>query len=294
MGSIKHSQNKNKKHTIMKHLLLTLALMAAVPAMAAEENDTTIHYANKQIVLSTDSVSLNVAVYNNDGSTLVKTKETSFVDGQEVERFFVSSPFVPVRKKSGRTFYGHIPDFFIGVNLLNGGKDMHSKDVKSLEWGITLFQIGVGLNEANTLGIVSGLQAGFVHNHFQTNYMLSDVDGTPTLVRNTAEKVKTSFIKYSYCKIPIMMELKKMVPGKQMYLGLGCSLDIKSEIKSKYRVGSKRHTVSRNLDTNPVGVNLEAYFGFNSFSVYAHYSLTKLMNSGPACHPFGLGVGFGF
>jgi hypothetical protein len=292
MGSIKHSQNKNKKHTIMKHLLLTLALMAAVPAMAAEENDTTIHYANKQIVLSTDSVSLNVAVYNNDGSTLVKTKETSFVDGQEVERFFVSSPFVPVRKKSGRTFYGHIPDFFIGVNLLNGGKDLHSKDVKSLEWGITLFQIGVGLNEANTLGIVSGLQAGFVHNHFQTNYMLSDVDGTPTLVRNTAEKVKTSFIKYSYCKIPIMMEWKKMVPGKQMYLGLGCSLDIKSEIKSKYRVGSKRHTVSRNLDTNPVGVNLEAYFGFNSFSVYAHYSLTKLMNSGPACHPFGLGVGF--
>ena len=46
MGSIKHSQNKNKKHTIMKHLLLTLALMAAAPAMAAEENDTTIHYTN--------------------------------------------------------------------------------------------------------------------------------------------------------------------------------------------------------------------------------------------------------
>lgn len=291
MGNNKHSQNKNKKHTIMKHLLLTLALMAAVPVMAAEENDTTIHYANKQIVLSTDSVSLNVAVYNNDGSTLVKTKETSFVDGQEVERFFVSSPFVPVRKKSGRTFYGSLPDFYIGVNLLNGGKEMHSQDVKSLEWGTTFFQVGVGLNSSNTLGIVSGFQFGFVHNHFQTNYMLDDNDGTPIIVKNPAEKVKTSFIKYTYWKVPIMLEWRNLNPSKLMFLGLGCSFDIKGNIKSKYRINSKRYTVSRNLDTNPVGVNLEAYLGFKTFSLYAHYSLTKLMNSGPACHPFGIGVG---
>lgn len=291
MGSIKHSQNKNKKHTIMKHLLLTLALISASPAMAAEENDTTIHYANKQIVLSTDSVSLNVAVYNNDGSTLVKTKETSFVDGQEVERFFVSSPFVPVRKKSGRTFYGSLPDFYIGVNLLNGGKEMHSQDVKSLEWGTTFFQVGVGLNSSNTLGIVSGFQFGFVHNHFQTNYMLDDNDGTPIIVKNPAEKVKTSFIKYTYWKVPIMLEWRNLNPSKLVFLGLGCSFDIKGNIKSKYRINSKRYTVSRNLDTNPVGVNLEAYLGFKTFSLYAHYSLTKLMNSGPACHPFGIGVG---
>ena len=275
----------------MKHLLLTLALISAVPAMAAEENDTTIHYANKQIVLSTDSVSLNVAVYNNDGSTLVKTKETSFVDGQEVERFFVSSPFVPVRKKSGRTFYGSLPDFYIGVNLLNGGKEMHSQDVKSLEWGTTFFQVGVGLNSSNTLGIVSGFQFGFIHNHFQTNYMLDDNDGTPIIVKNPAEKVKTSFIKYTYWKVPIMLEWRNLNPSKLVFLGLGCSFDIKGNIKSKYRINSKRYTVSRNLDTNPVGVNLEAYLGFKTFSLYAHYSLTKLMNSGPACHPFGIGVG---
>ena len=275
----------------MKHLLLTLALIAAVPAMAAEENDTTIHYANKQRVLSTDSVSLNVAVYNNDGSTFVKTKETSFVDGQEVERFFVSSPFVPVRKKSGRTFYGSLPDFYIGVNLLNGGKEMHSQDVKSLEWGTTFFQVGVGLNSSNTLGIVSGFQFGFVHNHFQTNYMLDDNDGTPIIVKNPAEKVKTSFIKYTYWKVPIMLEWRNLNPSKLVFLGLGCSFDIKGNIKSKYRINSKRYTVSRNLDTNPVGVNLEAYLGFKTFSLYAHYSLTKLMNSGPACHPFGIGVG---
>ena len=121
----------------MKHLLFFLTLVIAVPAMATEENDTTIYYNNKQIVVSTDSIATHVAVFNKDGSALVKSQETSYIDGQEVERFFISSPFVPIRKRNNHTFYGNIPDFYIGVNLLNGGEAMHSKDVKSLEWGIT-------------------------------------------------------------------------------------------------------------------------------------------------------------
>lgn len=39
----------------MKHLLFFLTLVVAVPAMATEENDTTIYYNNKQIVVSTDT-----------------------------------------------------------------------------------------------------------------------------------------------------------------------------------------------------------------------------------------------
>lgn len=276
----------------MKQLLLTLAFVAAVPVMAAEVNDTTIHYANKQIVLNKDSVSLNVAVYNKDGNMLAKTKETSYIDGQEVERFFISSPFVPIRRKGRHNFYSHIPDFYVGANLLNGGKDMHSKDVKSLEWGINFFDVSLSLNASNTLGLVSAFQIGFIHNHFHPNYMLDDTDGTPVIVRNSAEKVKSSFIKYSYCKIPVMIEWQNKSAGKPLYIGLGCSLDFKGEIKSKYRIGKERFTVSRNLDTNPVGLNLEAYFGIKYVSIYAHYSLTKLMNSGPACHPFGIGIGF--
>ena len=173
----------------MKHLLFLLMLAMAVPAIANEENDTIIYYNNKQFVVSTDSIETHVAVFNKDGNALVKNKETSYIDGQEVERFFISSPFVPIRKHKNNTFYGNIPDFYIGTNLLNGGEAMHSKDVNSLEWGITHFQIGMGLNASNSLGLVFAFQTGFVHNHFQTNYMLTDVDGKPTIARNTAENV---------------------------------------------------------------------------------------------------------
>ena len=47
----------------MKHLLFFLTLVVAVPAMATEENDTTIYYNNKQIVVSTDSIATHVAVF---------------------------------------------------------------------------------------------------------------------------------------------------------------------------------------------------------------------------------------
>ena len=55
----------------MKHLLFFLTLVVAVPAMATEENDTTIYYNNKQIVVSTDSIATHVAVFNKDGSAVV-------------------------------------------------------------------------------------------------------------------------------------------------------------------------------------------------------------------------------
>ena len=92
----------------MKHLLFLLMFAMAVPAIANEENDTIIYYNNKQFVVSTDSIETHVAVFNKDGNALVKNKETSYIDGQEVERFFVSSPFVPIRKHKNNTFYGNI------------------------------------------------------------------------------------------------------------------------------------------------------------------------------------------
>lgn len=278
----------------MKQLLLTLALVAAIPAMAIEEKDTIIHYADRQIVVSTDSVATNVAIYDKEGDELVKTKETSYVDGQEVERIFVSSPFVPIKKRNRLNFYGHLPDIFIGTNILNGGPEMHSRDSKSLEWGISCLQVGFGLNNSNSLGLVSGLQAGFIHNHFDAHYMLTDIDGTPNMVVNEAEGVKTSFLKYGFLRVPLMVEWKNTFSRSSAFIGFGCSIEWREEVRSKYRIGHKRYPITRNLDANTVGVNLEAYIGFGNFSLYAHYSLTKLMKSGPACHPFGIGFGLDF
>lgn len=275
----------------MKTLLLALAFMAVVPAMAVEENDTTIQYRNKQIVVKTDSVETKIVLLDKDGNEYVKSKETTFVDGQEVERVFISSPFVPVRAKRGRTFYANLPDFYIGTNLLNGGTEAHSRDSRSLEWGMTFFDMGLAFDKSNNFGLVTAFQIGFVHNHFDTKYVLDNVNDGATLVENKEMGVRTSFMKYNYFKVPVMLEWKKKFGHKTAFIAAGLSGELRSGFRSKYRIGKTRHTVSRNLNVNPLGVNLEAYIGFSRFNIYAHYALTSFFRKGINCHPLGIGVG---
>ncbi len=199
------------KLKIMKNLLLALSFMAVVPGIAAEKNDTTFQYRDKQIVVKIDSVETKIVLLDKNGNEYTKTKEESYVDGQEVERIFVSSPFVPIKKKSGHTFYGHFADFFIGQNLLNGGSEMHSRDAKSLEWGVTVFDIGLGLTKSDAFGLMSALQVGFVHNHFNTDYVLNNIGDKTIMVKNDTTGVKTSFLKYTYWKIPLIFEWKKKI-----------------------------------------------------------------------------------
>ena len=50
------------KLKIMKNLLLALSFMAVVPGIAAEKNDTTFQYRDKQIVVKIDSVETKIVL----------------------------------------------------------------------------------------------------------------------------------------------------------------------------------------------------------------------------------------
>lgn len=276
----------------MKKLIFFLALLPAIPAWAGEANDTTLRMGNKKIVVSESGVETRIQVYDSVGNQLVKTHETSFVDGQEVEQVFVSSPFVPIRKKKGRTFYSHFPDVFIGTNLINGGSAAHSRDTRSSEWGLSTFEMGISLSRGNTFGLVSALLAGYIHNHFNTGYVLDNIDGQTALRANNAENVRTSFLKYAYVKLPVMVEWKRRFGRSEGYVALGLSGELRGSEKSKYRIRHDKHTVNDDLNMNTLGLNLEGYIGFRGFTLYGHYALTKLFKNGLSCHPFGIGIGF--
>ena len=74
---------------------LLLAVLMPLAAVASEPADTTIIMNNRQIVVNDSAGITRVSVYDNDGTQLTRTYETSFTDGQEVERVYVTSPFIP-------------------------------------------------------------------------------------------------------------------------------------------------------------------------------------------------------
>ena len=80
--------------TKMKKTLL-LAVLLPLTGMAAETADTTFVVNNKKRVVNDAAGNTKISVYGNDGKKFNRTYETNFVDGQEIERVYVTSPFIP-------------------------------------------------------------------------------------------------------------------------------------------------------------------------------------------------------
>lgn len=79
----------------MRKTLLLLAALLPLTGMAAETGDTTFVVNSKKIVVADSAGITKISVYGHDGKALNRTYETAFVDGQEIERVYVTSPFIP-------------------------------------------------------------------------------------------------------------------------------------------------------------------------------------------------------
>ena len=83
---------------------------------SVEANDTTIRVNDQNIVIKQDGEQTSVKIYKMNGNEMTKISETQFVDGQEVEKVFVTSPFIPqTLSKRKRSLESHYPTFFFAA-----------------------------------------------------------------------------------------------------------------------------------------------------------------------------------
>lgn len=127
----------------MTNLRNIVALAAAILPLCAgaQQKDTTIVVGQRRVVISGIDAQPSVKIYNQDGTELDKVSETNFVDGQEVEKVYVTSPFIPsALSKKRRPLANNYPTLFFGYNVLGGsalslgGSDnLPTRDAKSWE-----------------------------------------------------------------------------------------------------------------------------------------------------------------
>lgn len=274
---------------------LLLAVLMPLAAVASEPADTTIIMNNRHIVVSDSAGITRVSVYDNDGTQLTRTYETSFTDGQEVERVYVTSPFIPqTLGKNRKPMESHYPFFFMGYNLLSdgamgfsGSTALHTRDSKSWEFGFTLASVAFRLGR--NLALTTAMQTTWAYNHFQGNYVLTTTDGMSSLVEKEDIKVKKSYITYSIIRVPVMMEWSR----KSFYAGLGASIDMRMSDESKYRANKKTHTQTEDINLNSLGVNLEMRLGYGCLMIYGRAGLTPLLKTSraPKCYSASFGMG---
>lgn len=278
----------------MKKSLLFALLLPAV-AMAGEPADTTIIVDDNRIVVNDSAGITSVSVYKDDGTQLTRTYETSFADGQEVERVYVTSPFIPqTLGKNKKPMESHYPFFFMGYNLLSdgmagfsGSTALHTRDSKSWEFGFTLASVAFSLGR--NLALTTAMQTTWAYNHFQGNYVLTTTDGMSSQVEKEDIKVKKSYITYSIIRVPIMMEWSK----GSFYAGAGMSIDMRMSDESKYRANKKTYTETDDINMKPLGLNLEMRMGYGFLMLYGRVGLTPLLktSSAPKCYSVSFGMG---
>jgi hypothetical protein len=235
-----------------------------------------------------------------NGNEMTKISETQFVDGQEVEKVFVTSPFIPqTLSKRKRSLESHYPTFFFGCSQLPGSRgsmggnnEMHSRDSKSWEWGITLTSLCFRLS--NEMALTSSLSIGQVHHHFKDNYVLSTENGVSAMTPIDGETLKKSYISYNVLRLPIMLEWQKRIGCHDAFLALGPSVEYRWHEHSRYFIGKHKHTETGDINLNPIGLNFEARAGYSGVMLYARAGVTPLLNKtkAPECYPMTIGLGF--
>lgn len=267
-------------------------------------SDTTFVFNKQKFEISQNGERTSVKVYKKNGTEMKKTVETEFLDGQEVEQVYVTSPFIPRRTyKRHSQEYSHYPFMFAGGDLLAGSafgtssSDRYSRDGKSSEWGFTGASFEYPLTPS--LAITSALSIAHVSHHFKTGYVLNTIDGVTSLQPfkgdNDDDRPSKSYLSYWTIRMPLMAEWSMRVGVDDLFAAFGPSVEFRFNERSRYKLG-KKHTISKDVNMNPVGLNLEARVGYGSFMLYARTALTPLLRTeyAPEWYPFAVGMGLRF
>lgn len=126
----------------MKKRLLFMAALLPAAVLAAETQDTTFVVNGKKIVVDAAGEKTNVKVYGNDGTQETKVSEMNFVDGQEVEKVYVGSPFIPSGSLQHLDYSPRFPTVWFGMSYMpakvfGSRQTAGGRRSKSFELGIT-------------------------------------------------------------------------------------------------------------------------------------------------------------
>ncbi|MDD7257938.1 MAG: hypothetical protein PUH24_06710 [Prevotellaceae bacterium] len=281
--------------TILSFMLLALSSGAA----AEELSDTTFHVKDKKIVVDVDCDKTRIQVYNAHGDELTKAYESEYVDGQEIERIYVGSPFIP--KSKNKPFDSTIPTLFFGLGLHTNdpwGDNRHSTTIhtnnsRSWEWGLSPFHGTAALNRQKTWGVMTALQIKFSNIHIDRNFVM---DGTNELTPYNGPKLEKNYLHYFSVNAPLMLGWQEKLWEHKFYLGLGLSAEWRPNLHSKYRYTAEngdnvKHDTK--IPLNHWGINLECHIGYGSVVLFSRVALTPLytLKNGHSAYPVSIGIG---
>jgi hypothetical protein len=211
---------------------------------------------------------------------------------------------VPHKPMPGE-FEAHFPAFYMGVNLLcdensfSTTAGLPQRKGKGMEFGFYFAEDECSINPQNTLGftIACGLSRSryWIKNGQYLNWQ--NIGGNRSLVlMPNADDVSQGYIRYWSLRVPICLEFQSR-DKEGLFLSVGPEFEYRfgDVSKVKYEGGGK-DKLTKDLNLNPIGLNLLAQAGVDNIGVIFRYSFAELFeDSSPVeTYPMMLGLSLFF
>lgn len=292
----------------MKQIVILLFLFVPVICIAQESltQDTVLYVGNRKYVVKETDDNIKVRIYEqvSQGDTIENDQvfEGVYKNGKSTERrISLSIPFLKKKYSKDKKSYHfdeHVAGLYAGYSQLADGINFSTSDhvdlvaSKSWEWGLNLFESA--LNLTHNWGLTSGL--GFGYNSFRLdgNYGFEERNGITNIYPAPDDiNYKRSRLRYYHLRLPLSLEWQKRINYKgPLFFSLGAEIEMRFWVKSKAVIDKNKHTLSKDLNVRPLGINVLAQAGYNNWGFYCRYSTASLFekNKGPELYPFSVGI----
>lgn len=265
----------------MKKILLIFCAMLPLAAQAEELRDTTVNYQDRKFVIGADSCETHVTVYDTKGQKLTKTKECVYIDGTEIERVFVGSPFVPERDLQTMHFRPSFPTVWYGFGNLTGKALGHSngptgvRRTGSFELGVTPCAVAVPFTKSKTVGVSATAQLVFSRYNFEKSFAMRNSGGLTE--RLACPDVSKNSMVFGALRVPVMLSVQT-TDGLNDF-GFGLSVELRTNAKYSFSTASGTPWTPDGLRLKRFGLNLEASMRFGPAVIRGSYGLTPLFKT---------------
>lgn len=287
-----------KKALIVAALLPTLA-WGTTPTQTL--TDTTIVYNDTKVELETVDGETRVSVFNMQGDSLTKVRETTYIDGNEVEKVYVGSPFASHGALQTDHLNSTLPTVWWAQVMTsqslwsNKTDDIHSKRAGSFEIGVTPYSHCFPLDKGHTWGLATGVQAVYTRQSYNHGYLLS-MDGDRVAATNDhGYSAKHSYLQYFGVRVPLLLTFD-FTYNRNYARAVSLGIDVEWRMNGSHRftgTGSNPE-ICNDIHLNHWGLGIVEQIKYGPVVFSGRFGVTPLYKTPNGKKAFNCSVGIGF
>ncbi len=243
--------------------------------LAVGQADTTVMYGGSKVVIGVADGETHISVYERD---TVKVKECTFIEGNDIGRVSVSSPFAAAEMLQDMSMEPNLPTVWAGMGTLDdkafgrSADGVGSKQSGSFELGVTPVAFVMPLDKAHTVGFVTGAQLVFTRTSFRRDFAMTNsgslIDCFPV------QSATGHSMCYGTLRVPLLLGMQE--PHSRGAASFGLSAELRTNAAYRLKTAETVPGVPDGLKLKRAGLNMEVNLCYGPFCLGGRIGLTPL------------------